>query len=148
MGYGRFERRIPLTGDPLTVGGPFDPEDHEVDEADVLFLIIQGRGANSVVAKGRGLWQRGQHDDNWEGVTSVTGEKPDGSAGQLTPGMARGIALAVVVRPGKLFQDDALAAQEAAEAGSGPTGPTLIFDPPQVEGVTWCANFLFEAAGA
>ena len=147
MGFGRFDRRIQLpSSDPLTVMGPFDPEDHEVDDADVLFLIIQGRGANSTVVKGRGMWERGQHDDKWVGEVSMTGAKPDGSPGTLTPGMARGIALAVVVRPGNLVQDDALAAEEAKEAQSGPTqtAPDLIFDPPQVEGVTWCANFLFQ----
>jgi hypothetical protein len=143
MGYGRFDRRIPLpSSDPVTVMGPFDPEDHEVDEAEVLFLVIQGKGANSVVAKGMGTWERGKNDDKWSGKVSLTGEKrkPDGSDGPLTPGITRGIALAIVVKPGKLFEDDPLAAEE-----QGPTqGPTLIFDPPQVEGVTWCANFLFQ----
>jgi hypothetical protein len=142
MGFGRFERRIPLSGDPVKVFGPFDPEDHKVEEADVLFLIIQGRGANSVVAKGMGIWKRGKNDDMWTGTVPVTGEKrkPDGRDGTLTQGVARGIALAVVVKAGELFEDEPLGEEEGPAQG----GPVWIFDPPQVDGVTWCSNFLFE----
>lgn len=144
MGYGRFDRRIPLpSSDPLTVTGPFDPEDHEVDDASVQFLIIQGQGANSVVAKGVGEWLRGQNGDKWKGAVPLMGVKPNGSPGALTQGIARGIALAIVVRPGKLYQDDALGLEEMP-SGATQTGPTMIFDPPQVEGVTWCSNFLFQ----
>jgi hypothetical protein len=143
MGYGRFDRRIPLMGDPLTIEGPFDPEDHEVDDAHVLFLIIQGQGANSVVARGLGVWLRGKNGDKWQGAVPVTGKKPDGSDAPLQTGMARGIALAVVARPGKLYQDDALSLEEMP-AGATATGPTMVFDPPQVEGVTWCSNFLLQ----
>ncbi|HKD32924.1 MAG TPA: hypothetical protein VKB73_05585 [Gaiellaceae bacterium] len=135
MGYGRFDRRIPLpSGDTVQVRGPFDPEDHEVNEGHVLYLVIQGSGADSVVCKGLGLWQRGENNDDWMGQMSRWGEKPDGGSGEIQTGVARGIALAVVVRPGKLFRDD---------APGSTSGPTMIFDPPQVEGVTWCADFTF-----
>ena len=142
MGFGRFDRRIPLSSDPVEVMGPFDPEDHKVDEADVLFLIIQGQGKNSVVAKGLGMWERGKNGDKWTGKVPLTGKerKPDGEAGTLKQGMARGIALAVVIKPGELFEDEPLGEEE----GPAQAGPVWIFDPPQVEGVTWCSNFLFQ----
>ena len=138
MGYGRFDRRIPLQGDTVMVRGPFDPEDHEVDEAHVLFLVIQGKGASTTVVKGLGRWERGKNEDDWMGNVSVTGKKPDGTDLDLQQGLARGIALAIVVRPGKLFRDDSLPSEGTQ------SGPNIIFDPPQVEGVTWCADFVFE----
>jgi hypothetical protein len=142
MGFGRFDRRIPLSSDPVEVMGPFDPEDHKVDEADVLFLIIQGQGKNSVVAKGLGMWERGKNGDKWTGKVPLNGKKrkPDGDDGTLTQGMARGIALAIVIKSGELFEDEPLGEEE----GPAQAGPVWIFDPPQVEGVTWCSNFLFQ----
>jgi hypothetical protein len=67
------------------------------------------------------------------------GTLPDGHSREFRAGeVARGIALGIVVKPGTL-SDDTLPA-----AGSE-SAPARIFDPPQVEGVTWCADFLFTA---
>ena len=133
MGYGRFDRRIQLPKQgKITIRGPFDPQDNRVEEADVLFLIVQGTGDKSVVAKGLGKWARGQHNNEWIADVGWDWDAADGTPGRLGAGVARGIALAIVVKPGKL--DNVTGLSDA---------PTVIFDPPQIEGVTWCGDFTF-----
>lgn len=124
MSVGRFDRELelPSRGD-IAVKGPFDPEDAEVGTAKVLFLIVQGEGENTVVVDGEGTWRRGENDDKWTGTASREGNRAGGGTGELYADGARGIALSVVMKPGKLF-----------DGGSK-------FDPPSIEALTWCADF-------
>jgi hypothetical protein len=151
MGYGRFDRKIELPAQGgFTVGGPFDPEDPKVDEADVLFLIVQGEGADSTVVKGIGKWKRGQHNNRWVAEqVDRQGKKPNGDPNDLYAGkVARGIALALVIRPGKLFKGDAELQDAAAIQDAHQADPAaVVFDPPQIEDVTWCADFMLTSPG-
>ena len=125
MGLGRFDREVtlPSAGD-ITIGGPFNPQDPKVESAKLLFLIVQDDGPNAVTVEGEGSWKKG--DASWSGVAKRRGKLPNGNQGSLHAGLARGIALSVVVKPGKLT------------AGT--------FDPPQIEALTWCANFMLVGA--
>jgi hypothetical protein len=126
MSVGRFDRELelPSQGD-VTIKGPFDPNDPEVDGGKILFLIVQGEDENAVIVEGEGTWQKGDHE--WSGKTKRHGKNPAGkpSSDELQPGVARGIALSVVIKPGKVF------------AGGSK------FDPPAIEALTWCADFKF-----
>jgi hypothetical protein len=121
--------------------GPFDPEDHRVEDANVIFLIVQGKGKDSAVVKGVGKWIRGENDDKWVSEAfSRKGTLPNGSQRDLRSGeIARGIALALVIRPGSLSEALGFPSEDGSQSG----GPTEVFDPPQIEGVTWCADFMF-----
>jgi hypothetical protein len=77
-----------------------------------------------VVVDGEGTWKRASGDD-WSGTAPRTGRRVGGGTGALEPGLARGIALAVVIKPGTV-----------------PPGGHR-FDPPAIETLTWCANFKF-----
>jgi len=124
MSLGRFDRTLPLpSSGNFTVQGPFDPEAN-VDKALIIFQIVQGEGASTVLVDGAGTWTKGNSE--WSGEASPDGAHPDGSAGQLQRGRARGIALAVVIKPGQLFDNN------------------TRFDPPAIETLTWCADFTFE----
>jgi hypothetical protein len=104
MSVGRFDRELPLPRQGrVPVKGPFKPQDRAVNTARVLFLIVQGEGE---------VDRRGKR---------VGGE----GTGTLKLGLARGIALSVVVKPGSVFDRG------------------RKFDPPAIETLTWCADFKF-----
>ena len=124
MSHGRFDRKLPLpSSGRVTVKGPFNPQDSKVDSAKVLFLIVQGEGDDAVIVNGEGTWDRANGNE-WSGTTDRRGKHAGGKGmGQLHPGLARGIALSVVIKPGKTFDRG------------------RKFDPPTIESLTWCADF-------
>jgi hypothetical protein len=126
MGVGRFDRRLPLPSQgPVTIKGPFNPQDRTVDAAKVLFLIVQGEDADAVVVNGEGTWDRARGNE-WRGTVPRRGPRVGGGGTRaLEPGLARGIALSVLIKPGKAFDGG------------------RRFDPPMIEALTWCANFRF-----
>jgi hypothetical protein len=128
MSNGRFDRKLPLPSKgPITVKGPFNPQDPKVDGAKVLFLIVQGDGKDAVICEGEGTWNRANGGE-WSGTIDRRGKYVGGhGSGQLRAGLARGIALSVVIKPGKTFDRG------------------RKFDPPTIEGLTWCADFEFVA---
>jgi hypothetical protein len=126
MPHGRFDRRLPLsTSGRITVKGPFNPQDSKVDSAKVLFLVVQGEGDDAVIVSGEGTWNRANGNE-WSGTIDRRGKHAGGGGtGRLRPGLARGIALSVVIKPAKTF------------------GGGRKFDPPTIESLTWCADFEF-----
>lgn len=126
MAVGKFDRELPLPPQgPVPIKGPFDPQDPAVDAARVLFLIVQGDGKDTVVVDGEGTWHRTGGDD-WSGTVPRTGPRVGGNGERtLEPGLARGIALSVVIKPGEVFDGG------------------RRFEPPAIETLTWCANFHF-----
>jgi hypothetical protein len=123
MSHGKFSSPVALpSAGRVTVTGPFDPDDPEVNFARVLFLVIQGNGPNTVVVPGQGWWSRGNGD--WSGDIQRNGVADLGpSTADLQTGVARGIAVSIVIKPGKVLPDD-------------------TFDPPSIEALTWCADFM------
>jgi hypothetical protein len=123
---GRFTNVI-LNGSTLEVTGTFKPEDLAVNHATILFLIVQGDNADMVWTHGAGVWQRGQNGNKWIGVAPAQGKSPGGKNGTIKLGVdndrVRGIAVALVVLP-------------AQKRGSS----TTKFDPPTIQGLTWCAT--------
>jgi hypothetical protein len=128
MSTGRFDRSLPLKSSGLvTIKGPFNPQDNKVDSAKVLFLIVQGEGDGAVICDGEGSWERANGNE-WSGTTDRHGKYAGGGGtGALHLGRARGIALSVVIKPGKTFDRG------------------RKFDPPTIEALTWCADFEFVA---
>ena len=126
MAVGRFDRKLPLPRQgPIPIKGPFNPQDRAVDAAKVLFLIVQGDGEDAVIVNGEGTWHR-TGGNEWRGTVPRRGPRAGGHGmGTLRPGLARGIALSVVIKPGTV-----------------PPGGHR-FDPPAIETLTWCANFKF-----
>ena len=126
MAAGRFDPRLPLpTQGRIPIKGPFNPQDRAVDAAKVLFLIVQGEGENAVIVNGEGTWQRAEGNE-WSGTAPRTGRLAGGDGtGTLQQGLARGIALSVVIKPGQVFDRG------------------RRFEPPAIETLTWCANFYF-----
>ncbi len=126
MAAGRFDRRLPLPRQGrIPIKGPFNPQDRAVDAARVQFLIVQGEDENAVIVNGEGSWHRARGND-WRGTAPRSGPRVSGhGTGTLRPGLARGIALAVVIKPGKVFDRG------------------RRFDPPSIETLTWCADFYF-----
>jgi len=130
MSVGKFHQvDLPPGTGRVTVTGPFDPQDDSVNFAKILFLVVQGdRGGDVAVIPGEGSWSRGSGD--WTGTMQRTGV-PDlgGTDRELRAGeIARGIAVSIVVKPGKMETDD--------------------FDPPSIEALTWCANFMIGPSGS
>jgi hypothetical protein len=125
---GRFDRTLPLpSSGRITVKGPFNPQDIKVDSAKVLFLIVQGEGDDAVIVSGEGRWSRA-NGNKWSGTTDRRGKHAGGKGtGRLRRGLARGIALSVVIKPGKTYDRG------------------RKFDPPMIEALTWCADFEFVA---
>lgn len=128
MSTGRFDRELPLPSSGLvTIQGPFNPQDSKVNGARVLFLVVQGEGKNAVIVNGEGTWNRA-NGNQWSGTADRHGKYVGGSGtGELQLGLARGIALSVVIKPGKTFDQG------------------RKFDPPTIEALTWCADFKFVA---
>jgi len=126
MSVGKFDRKLPLPRQGrIPIRGPFNPQDRSVDAAKVLFMIVQGRGGNAVVVNGEGLWTRAGGNE-WTGTAPRSGPLAGGhGTGPLQLGEARGIALSVVIKPGKVFDRG------------------RKFDPPTIEALTWCADFDF-----
>ena len=126
MAAGKFDWRMPLpTQGDITIKGPFDPQDSAVDAAKVLFLIVQGEDKDAVIVNGEATWLRA-HGNEWRGTAPRRGPRVGGDGtGALRKGLARGIALSVVIKPG-----------EVLDRGRR-------FDPPAIETLTWCANFYF-----
>jgi hypothetical protein len=129
MSHGKFDT-VDLPGEGrVTVTGPFDPQDPSVHFARVLFLVIQGKGPDTVVVPGQGTWSRGA--GNWSGTIQRHGV-PDlgGSDRELRANeVARGIAVSIVVKPGEVLGNDE-------------------FDPPSIEALTWCADFMIKRPAA
>ena len=122
MSHGKFNPvNLPTRG-KVTVTGPFDPQDRKVDDAKILFLVVQGGGKNTVVIQGEGEWNRGS--SNWIGEIKRTGVPAlGGTNGTLQHNqIARGIAVSIVVKPGKIQGNN--------------------FDPPSIEALTWCSDFM------
>jgi hypothetical protein len=126
MSHGKFTKGyLPAAGD-VTVTGPFRPDDAEVDFAKVVFLVVQGRAQDTVVVRGEGEWKRdpGANSTEWRGTCPRFGDPALGGSdkeleeesGRLT----RGIALSVVVQPGRVEDGE--------------------FDPPSIEALNWCAD--------
>lgn len=128
MSVGRFDRKLPLPRQGrVTVKGPFNPQDRGVDGGRVLFMIVQGDDGEAVVVNGEGTWDRSKGTE-WSGTAPRSGPRVNGhGTGTLTLGLARGIALSVVIKPGKVFDRG------------------RRFDPPTIEALTWCADFEFVA---
>jgi hypothetical protein len=128
MSTGRFDRELPLpSSGRITIKGPFNPQDNKVDGAKVLFLVVQGEGEDAVIVDGEGTWERANGNE-WSGTIARRGTHVGGEGtGPLTLGLARGIALSVVIKPGKTFDHG------------------RRFDPPTIEALTWCADFKFVA---
>jgi hypothetical protein len=126
MSVGKFDRKLPLPKQGrIPIKGPFNPQDRAVDAAKVLFMIVQGRGGNAVVVNGEGVWTRASGNE-WKGTAPRSGPFAGGhGTGPLRTGEARGIALSVVIKPGKVFDRG------------------RKFDPPTIEALTWCADFEF-----
>lgn len=123
MGLGRFDAKIPLpaSGD-ITVKGPFDAQDDTVAAARLTFLIVQDSGAQTIIVQGEGEWKKG--NKRWKGTVRRRGHHPQGGTAAFHDGLARGIAIATLVKPGTLRRG--------------------TFEPPTIETVTWCADFRFE----
>jgi hypothetical protein len=126
MSVGKFDRELPLPRQGrIPVKGPFNPQDRSVDSARVLFLIVQGDGANAVIVNGEGTWNRANGTE-WSGTAPRSGPHAGGHGrGSLQLGLARGIAVSTVIKPGKVFDRG------------------RKFDPPSIESLTWCADFKF-----
>ena len=128
--HGKFNKQLtlPASGD-IDVRGPFTP-DYDEKEAIVHFLLIQGGedhkspADQTVTVIGQGRWTEGEAE--WSGMVSPKGRLPSGAEGWLHPGLARGIGLAIAVKPETLTDD------------SPPK-----FDPPSFQALTWCADFHF-----
>ena len=117
------ELQFPPKGS-VPVSGPFRPDGGErAKSADILFLIVQGSGRDAVTVQGRGTWKAGGPNE-WTGTVNRRGVLPGGKRTKsLKRGFARGIAMATVVKPGKL-------------SGSR-------FDAPTIQSLTWCSDFEF-----
>lgn len=145
MGHGKFTKGyLPAQGD-VTVTGPFDPDDPEVDVARIVFLVVQGRAQDTVVVRGTGEWNRNQGAE-WRGTVQRRGDLalgPSARALQVDDGrLTRGIALSVVVQPGHVLKNG-----KVFPRGKKPkptelkSGSASAFDPPAIEALTWCADF-------
>ena len=122
MAAGRFDREPPLPPQGLIpIKGWFDPQDLEVKAGRVLFLIAQGNDEDAVTVNGEGTWD--SPNDKWSGKAPRTGPRVGGGTGALQKGHARGIALAIVIKP--------------------PWSSTAEVEWPAIETVTWCASFQF-----
>jgi hypothetical protein len=126
MSVGKFDRELPLPRQGrIPVKGPFNPQDRRVDSARVLFLIVQGEGEDTVIVNGEGTWNRANGSE-WSGTAPRRGPHAGGhGTGPLRLGLARGIAVSMVIKPGKVFDRG------------------RKFDPPTIETLTWCADFKF-----
>ena len=126
---GKFNKRItlPSKGGDIDVRGPFTADGDET-AAVIHFLIVQGGedhdspADQTVTVIGQGLWQKG--DSEWSATVSPQGRLPSGGDGWLHGGLARGIALAVAVKPEGLTDDR-----------------PPRFDAPSYQTLTWCADF-------
>jgi hypothetical protein len=128
MSFGKFDRELPLPRQGrIPIKGPFKPQDPAVDAARVLFLIVQDEGEDAVIVNGEGIWNRANGTD-WSGAAPRSGPRAGGhGTGSLHLGPARGIALSIVIKPGRVFDRG------------------RKFDPPMIEALTWCADFEFVA---
>jgi hypothetical protein len=129
--HGKFDKKLTLPADPdgqIEVKGPFEGDGDERDDAVIHFLIVQGgedRQApadQTVTVIGLGSWKKGQKE--WSGTAPRKGRLPSGGDGWLQTGLARGIGLAIGLKPESLTKDD-----------------PPKFDPPSYQTLTWCADF-------
>jgi len=146
---GKFDSilELPASG-KLRIKGPIKAKDDKISGAQVMFLIVQGKGLNAVTVEGMGAWDGTVNDDGegeWTGDVDRTGllprdpNRPDAprTAGDLKEGTARGIAFAIAADEGEIVPND------------DPTPDTpWRFDPPSIQAVTWCAHFKFVAPGS
>jgi hypothetical protein len=121
---GMFHRQLPLPArGSVQITGLFKPDRGEkAKSAKIIFLIVQGNGPNAVTVHGEGTWVAGGPDE-WTGTVSRRGTLPRGGPRSLKRGLARGIAMATVVKPGRL------------------TGSR--FEAPTIQSLTWCSDFDF-----
>jgi len=137
MSHGKVTKGyMPDTGE-VTVTGTFDPDDPEVDFARIIFLVVQGEGRDATVARGEGSWIRGKAVE-WTGTMERHGDLGLGPSNrEFSLGeRSRGIAISVVVKPGRLLERaDEFPADTESQEGD------VLFDPPSIETLTWCADF-------
>lgn len=133
--HGKFDPRLPWPGSgDVEVRGPFEADGDET-AAVIHFVIVQpGEGSNApadqtVTAIGQGTWSA--PDTEWSGMVHRTGRLPLGGTAPLHPGPARGIGLAIAVKPEKLTDDR-----------------PPRYDAPSFQALTWCADFEFVASEA
>lgn len=126
--HGKFNKQLQLPADgDIDVRGPFTADGDET-AAVIHFLIVQGDeeghapADQTVTVIGQGTWRSGQTE--WSGMVSPRGRLPSGDEGWLRPGLARGIGLAIAVKPESVTDDD-----------------PPKFDAPSFQTLTWCADF-------
>ena len=144
MSVGKFTKGYLPDSGGLIVTGPFNPGDERVRFARVLFLIVQGEGWDAKVVPGMGAWNKAD-GGGWIGAAKRYGDKDIGpSEGELSPDeIARGIAVSLVIKPGRVLTNG----EELARDAAGETD-RVVFDPPSVEALTWCADFPIERGPA
>jgi len=129
MSHGKFSKGYLPTAGNVTVIGPFNPDDEEVDFARIVFLVVQGRAQDTVVVRGEGEWHRDKtrppsERTEWRGVCPRHGNPDLGSSGkdleEESGRLTRGIALSIVVQRGRVEDGE--------------------FDPPSIEALNWCAD--------
>ena len=121
---------LPASGS-IEVKGPLqvdDVIDSDIKSAVIHFLIVQGEGDDAVTAVGQGHWARPASE--WTAELPVdAGRLPDDPDTPVTfstdvqNGTARGIGLAIAIKPGKVRN--------------------RTFVPPAIQALTWCAEFKF-----
>ena len=148
MSHGKFTKvYLPAVGD-VTVTGPFDPDDGEVNFAKIIFLVVQvrardqGTARDTVVVRGEGEWTRdeGGNETEWRGTVPRHGDLalgPSDDELQVESGrLTRGIALSIVVQPGHVLQGGTVLPR-----GEEPEqGVAIAFDPSSIEALNWCAD--------
>jgi len=125
------ELTLPANGGVIEVRGPLkvddDPDiDRDIKGAVIHFVIVQGQGDDTVTAVGQGHWARPAGE--WTAqLPADAGTLPNGDPGTFSTavqnGTARGIGLAIAMKPGKVLNGK--------------------FIPPAFQTLTWCADFKF-----
>ena len=130
---GQFDHELtlPASGGVIEIRGPLriddDPAiDGDIKSAVIHFLIVQGKGNDTVTAIGQGHWARPAGE--WTAqLAADAGKRPDDTPGTFSTdvenGTARGIGLAIAIKPGQVVDG--------------------AFVPPAFQALTWCADFKF-----
>lgn len=126
------EVKLVARGARVSVTGDFDPGNRKITKAKVLFMIVQGDGGpDTVILDGEAEWRRPADSTGkvpWSVRVDNHGVYADGRKGKakLKPNakdpMVRGIAHAIAFRPARSRRGKSL------------------FEPPQIEALTWCVE--------